>query len=121
MSPASSAQRLEHMRQAIAAVRRLTQNTSFETYSADPDLAAAVERYLERLSEASRHVPDDWKREFPHVGWRGLADLGNVLRHVYDQGIDEEIWTAVQVDLQPLSEAVHTLLRRHGHLPRNPS
>ncbi len=55
-----------------------------DDYAAEPDLAAAVERYLERLSEASRHVPDALKEKHPNIDWRGVADLGNVLRHAYD-------------------------------------
>jgi uncharacterized protein with HEPN domain len=47
-------------------------------------MAAAMERYLERLSEASRHVPQELKEKHPEVDWRGVADIGNVLRHAYD-------------------------------------
>lgn len=45
------------MLSAIGAIERLMAGKTLDDYRGDPDLAAAVERYLERLSEASRHVP----------------------------------------------------------------
>jgi uncharacterized protein with HEPN domain len=31
-------------------------------------------------------MPEALKLEHPHIDWRGVADIGNVLRHAYDQG-----------------------------------
>ena len=67
------------MLQAAMAAQRLAAGKSIEDYQTDPDLAAAVERYLERLSEASRHVPQNLKDKHPKIDWRGVADIGNVL------------------------------------------
>ena len=49
--------RLRHMLEAANAMERLAAGKTLEDFGADPDMAAAMERYLERLSEASRHVP----------------------------------------------------------------
>jgi uncharacterized protein with HEPN domain len=70
-----------------------------------------VERNLERISEASRHIPEDLKARHPSIGWRLIADLGNVLRHAYDQIEDERIWQIVSQDLAPLKAAVEAMLR----------
>ncbi len=65
---------------------------SSSSLSASASLAAAVERYLERLSEASRHVPETLKQKHPNIDWRAIADIGNVLRHAYDTIADRRIW-----------------------------
>ena len=70
-----------------------------------------MERYLERLSEASRHIPDTLKQKHPDVDWRGVADLGNVLRHAYDQVVDWRIWQIISVDLGPLRRTVEAMIR----------
>ena len=103
--------RLGQMRAALSAIERLTADKSLDDYAAEPDLAAAVERYLERLSEASRHVPDALKEKHPNIDWRGVADSGNVLRHAYDRVMDHRIWQIVTADLAPLKAAVETMLR----------
>jgi uncharacterized protein with HEPN domain len=102
--------RLDQISEALSAIERLTAGKSLDDYAAEPDLAAAVERYLERLSEASRHVPDTLKEKHPNIDWRGVADVGNVLRHAYDQVMDHRIWQIVTADLAPLKAAVKAML-----------
>lgn len=113
------ADRLRHILDAIAAIDRLTARKDFADYRRDPDLAAAVERYIERLSEASRHLPDAYKRDYPNIDWRGASDIGNVLRHAYEQVIDEEIWSIVRNDLPPLKAAAEAMLAQHAKHPTN--
>ena len=98
--------RLGHMLEAALAIERLTAGKNLDDYAASPDLAASVERYLERLSEASRHVPDTLKQKHPDIDWRGVANIGNVLRHAYDQIVDRRIWQAVTTDLAQIKSAV---------------
>ena len=114
MAKAPLRDRLQHMMEAIQAIERLCAGKDFASYTGDPDLVAAVERYIERLSEASRHVPDALKQEHPSVDWRGVADIGNVLRHAYDQVVDQEIWEAFTVDFEPLKKAVAAILTEIG-------
>jgi uncharacterized protein with HEPN domain len=41
----------------------------------------AVERGLEIISEASRHVPPDLQAPETEIPWRQIAAIGNLLRH----------------------------------------
>lgn len=106
--------RLQHMLEAVTAAERLAADKSIENYRTDRDLAAAVERYLERLSEASRHIPQAQKDKYPAIDWRGVADIGNVLRHAYDQVSDRRVLQAVIVDLPPLKAAIAAILTDLG-------
>jgi uncharacterized protein with HEPN domain len=54
--------------------------------------------------------PEDLKARHPSISWRLVADLGNVLRHAYDQVVDERIWQIVSQDLGPLKAAVEAML-----------
>ena len=107
---AGTRDRLEHILAAIEAIERLTAGKTLGDYAASPDLAAAVERYLERLSEASRHVPDDLKSRHGSVDWRGVANVGNVLRHAYEQVAGHRVWQIVTDDLAPLKQAALAML-----------
>jgi len=101
--------RLGDMKQAIVDIRQLLAGKSVDALSSDNVTRAAFERFLEVLSEASRHVPDNSKAEFPHIKWRQVADLGNVIRHIYhriDLGI---LWAIYEKDLDDLEKAVDTL------------
>lgn len=107
---AGTRDRLNHILAAIEAIERLSAGKSLADYTANPDLAAAVERYIERLSEASRHVPTDLKRKHNDIDWRGVGNVGNVLRHAYEQVADHRIWQIVTDDLGPLKRAVLVML-----------
>ena len=102
--------RLRHMLDSVVSIERLTANKKLADYEEDPDLAAAVERYLERLSEASRHVPEEMKAHHPNVDWRGVADIGNALRHAYDAIVDRRIWAVISDDLAPLKSAIESMI-----------
>jgi uncharacterized protein with HEPN domain len=81
----------------------------------DVPTRAAYERLLEIISEASRHLPEDWKIEFgPMVNWRGLADIGNRLRHGYDTLDTKTLWDIYEYELGPLELSAQRMIARHG-------
>jgi len=75
--------RLRDMLDAIEQIERMLAEKTLEDLNGDRYLRAAYERFLEILSEASRHVPPDLKDAFPDIPWRRIADIGNHLRHAY--------------------------------------
>ena len=102
--------RLSQILEAAAAIERLTAGRSLDDYVADSDRVASVERYIERLSEASRYIPKALKREHPTVDWRGLVDVGNALRYAYDERVDGQVWRVASLALAPLVSAVKDML-----------
>jgi uncharacterized protein with HEPN domain len=111
MARATLADRLDHILEAVTRIETLTAGKSFEDYTADWVMRDAVERNLERLCEASRHIPNDLKTRHAGIRWRLVADLGNVLRHGYDEIVDERMWDIVTNDLTPLKVAIGAMLR----------
>lgn len=64
-----------------------------------------VERGVEIISEASRHLPPELKERHPHIPWRNVAGIGNVLRHNYESVSAAVLWNLAKDDL-PALEAV---------------
>ena len=71
---------------------------------------AAFERFLEIISEASRHIPEELKRQHQQISWRQLADIGNWLRHVYQQVDVDILWSIYQTDLGTLRAAIRSMM-----------
>ena len=65
----------------------------------------AVERCLERISEAAKKLGATIEERQPQVSWRGIRGLGNVLRHEYDMVDDAAIARIVEQELGPLRQA----------------
>lgn len=99
---------VRHMIEAIAYIREDTDNGTAlaRGIAADRRLRQLVERNLEIISEAGRRIPDDLKALHPHIPWRQVADIGNVLRHEYQRIDPEELRLVVERDLPPLEQAV---------------
>lgn len=85
--------RLRDIKQSVVLIRELLDRKTFEDMYSDAVIRAAFERFLEVLSEASRHVPDEWKAKYgPEIPWRQVGDLGNVLRHAYHRTDARALW-----------------------------
>jgi uncharacterized protein with HEPN domain len=58
-----------------------------------------VERGVEIISEASRHLTEDPKARHPEIPWQKVAGIGNVLRHNYESIAAPIIWKLTQANL----------------------
>ncbi|SRR5712692_2951753 len=103
--------RLTDMREAIQGVRALTAGVSYEVFVQNWGMQRAVERGLEIISEASRHIPDDRKASEPNIPWRQIAAIGNLLRHEYQRADSSLIWNIIVEHLPRLGEAVDRLIQ----------
>ena len=70
----------------------------------------AVERGLEIISEATRHIPDDYKALAPEIPWRQIAAIGNLLRHEYQRADNSATWNIVTEHLPGLAQALDRLV-----------
>lgn len=71
-----------------------------------------VERGLEIISEASRHLPDAMKARHPGIPWPKVAGIGNVLRHDYEHVAHDVLWSLVRDNLPTLEAACRAELAR---------
>jgi uncharacterized protein with HEPN domain len=55
----------------------------------------AIERCLEIISEASRHLPDSVRSRYPAIEWRKVAGIGNILRHDYQRVSMSILWDVI--------------------------
>ena len=71
-----------------------------------------LERGLEIISEASRHLSEDLEARHPEIPWPRVAATGNVLRHEYERIAYDVLWRVVTDDLPPLENACREELAR---------
>jgi uncharacterized protein with HEPN domain len=96
---------------AIAGIESTVAGRTFAGYQQSWPIRRAVERGIEIISEASRHIPEDLKERHPHIYWREIAAIGNLLRHEYGRIDDRIMWRVVQKYLPELKTAVADILR----------
>jgi uncharacterized protein with HEPN domain len=99
MPPRSLVPRLTDIVEAIERIRSIAGDIAIDEFEADWQKQWLVERGLEIISEASRHLSDALKARHPDIPWPKVAGIGNVLRHNYESIAAPIVWKLVQGDL----------------------
>ena len=97
--------RLTDIIEAIERISGVLANVSLEAFENNWQRQWLVERGVEIISEASRHLPDDLKARNPEIPWQKVAGIGNILRHNYESIAAPVLWKLVQADLPTLEKA----------------
>ena len=92
------------------AIERSTAGVDGSAFVEDPKTYDAVERCLERISEAASELGPQAEGLCPGLPWARIRGIGNRLRHEYDRINGPRIWLVVERDLPPLKGAVRTAL-----------
>lgn len=112
MSARSAIPRLMDMIEAMARVKSVLAGVGLDAFEKDWEKRWLVERGVEIVSEASRHLPDDLKSRNPSIPWRKVAGIGNVLRHAYERVAADVLWKLATEDLAPLETVCREELAR---------
>lgn len=81
-------------------------------FTDNPLVCDAVERCLERISEAAKKPGSDAEELCPGIPWPNIRGLGKLLRHEYDRVEVFRVWYIVQDNLPPLKTAVQAALQK---------
>jgi len=98
------------MLEAARKVRQFVADKTFDDYSRDEVLQAAVERKLEIIGEAARSVSDRFQREHPDVPWRGVISQRHFLAHEYGEVRQEKLWRVATGRIPELIELLEKLI-----------
>lgn len=83
-----------------------------EQFLGDHKTQDAVERCLERITEAARKIGDRLDEDYPEVEFDKLRRLGSVLRRDYDEIMPPLVWRSVTTRLDALEAACRRELGR---------
>lgn len=82
-----------------------------DSFFRDRMRAAAVERYLEIIGEATKRLTAEFRASHSDVDWRGWAGLRDVVIHAYDQVIPANLWQIATAEVPDLAERVTAILQ----------
>jgi len=102
MAARSLIPRLTDIIEAIDLIRSEMAGVTLDAFEPDRRKRWLVERGIEIISEASRHLTADLKARHPEIPWSKVAGIGNVLRHGYESISAPVMWALVRDNLPPL-------------------
>ncbi len=103
----------------IAILHGIEIRTTLEAFRNDPIVRRAAVYAIQTISEAVRHIPDDWLADFPTEPWAQIKGIGNRIRHEYFRIDDAILWEIITTDTHALKTVMEAILVRHaGEYPR---
>jgi uncharacterized protein with HEPN domain len=97
---------LGHINDAIEAIEQYLGIASYDRFTADRMMVDAVVRELEIIGEATSKLSKDFRRGNPHIPFRDIIDMRNVLIHDYAGVNTRIVWETCKNDLPALKKAV---------------
>ena len=100
---------LKHIRDECEYLTGLSKTTDAAGFKKDETLKRAAVRSLEIIGEASKKVPDEFRKKHPEMDWKEMAGMRDVLIHDY-LGVDYDIvWDVIINYIPPLLARVKTI------------
>ena len=106
-----NAQRLYHIIQAIARIRRSVDGISKESFFENEDKQGNVVRCIEIIGEAANHIDAEIIKSNPDVPWPSIIGMRNNLIHGYNEVNYTFVWAVVENDLTKLDEKARAILK----------
>ena len=105
--------RLRDIADNIRRIASYTEDYDFARFVANLMTRDAAERCLSRISEAGTRLGTLAEEILPAHDWRGIRDIGNMLRHQYEGVNLDTIWAILTQKLPPLLADVTVILARY--------
>jgi uncharacterized protein with HEPN domain len=98
------------MRDAARDVMDFIRGVTYVRFCNDKLVRYAVERRIEVIGEAARHVSDSFKMMHPEIPWRHIIGQRNILAHEYGEILLERIWRTATETIPGLAEKLDRLI-----------
>jgi uncharacterized protein with HEPN domain len=113
MSSKREQQRLLDIIENIEAIPGYVAGMTFEAYVSDRKTVDAVERCIQRITEAMIKIGSDRMAQIePGIALKEVSGLGNILRHAYDVVDPRIIWSMTEEQFPALLSACRNAVLR---------
>jgi uncharacterized protein with HEPN domain len=91
-------------------IMKATERMSYEEFLKDSLYNAGIIRFFDIIGEAAKHVPDDFRDEYPGIPWRKISGLRDRLIHDYPGVNLKYVWTLATVEIPILHQQIGDIL-----------
>lgn len=103
---------IEDILESIELIKNYIKNMGFDDFKRDRKTIDAVVRNFEIIGEASKFIPDDMRKKYENVDWKGIVGLRNRIAHEYFDISLSIVWHIVTEELPILEEQMKGILEQ---------
>ena len=103
---------LTHIFDAATAIETQMQGVTREQFDDSEVLQGFIERKLEIIGEATKHIPDTFKKQHPNIPWKDMTGMRDILIHQYTQVDEDIVWQTATQKIPPLKKQIEKLLQQ---------
>jgi uncharacterized protein with HEPN domain len=101
----------------IEVLHAIAARITLDAFRSDPIARRAAAYAVQTISEAVRHIPDDWLADYPTEPWAQIKGIGNRIRHEYFRLDDTILWDVITKQTHALKSVMEAMLARHSGEP----
>ena len=105
-------QRAKHIKLAIEYIEKFVENLDIQEFENDILVKSATERQLMIVGEASNHISEEIKQQYPNINWRGIRGFRNIVVHEYFGSSTNILWSVVVKELPKLKIVIQQIINQ---------
>ncbi len=98
------------MLDAAKTVCSFIDGVKFYQYESDRKTQLAVERAIEIIGDAARHISSEFQALHSEIPWKGIIGQRHILAHDYGEVKQERMWVVVTVHIPKLIRLLEALV-----------
>ena len=107
---------IQHIVESIQKIEEFTQGLTKSDFMRNVQVQDATIRRLEIIGEATKNLPQEFKRKYSDIRWNDIAGMRDKLIHHYF-GVDLKItWNVIRKDIPILKEKILSILPDLKHV-----
>lgn len=88
----------------------LLEGVSYSQFENDYRINFAVVRALEIIGEAAKRLPEELRRSYSDIPWKGMAGMRDRIIHGYDNVDLQIVWDVVRRDIPDIKPKIERIL-----------
>lgn len=100
---------VEDILESIALIEKYIEGMDSKDFGKDRKTIDAVVRNLEIIGEAAKNIPDEIRRKYKKIDWKGVIGLRNRIAHEYFGISVEIVWNIITQELSKLKEQMRKI------------